>query len=290
MPWRNTSKRTVTSVCIHTPPRQSSKPTQWEQEPYHKTIANRTRHHTFSCTQRYPTMISNGSRSESALGRQRHDVNATHRDEVFHLVFSVPHRERWSARLVFLIFPVAPHTLLRANRPASCRNPLTPTTNPRKEHTQIDGTHHLRRRHPHQRRGNRLHEGRKENIRRPVRVPRIPIRPKQTLHKEGTPTPILRNQGPSKGDQTMTTRRLVTPKDVRDRQFRLSFPFMGYDANQVDDFLDDCALTIHALWNENRKLATENRRLQYENQTLKTDVSFYRLAVDTIEHQPKEQQ
>lgn len=100
MPWRNTSKRTVTSVCIHAPPRQSSKPTQWEQEPYHKTIANRTRHHIFSCTQRYPTMISNGSRSESALGRQRHDVNATHRDEVFHLVFSVPHRERWSARLV----------------------------------------------------------------------------------------------------------------------------------------------------------------------------------------------
>ena len=100
MPWRNTSKRTVTSVCVHAPPRQSSKPTQWEQEPYHKTIANRTRHHIFSCTQRYPTMISNGSRSESALGRQRHDVNATHRDEVFHLVFSVPHRERWSARLV----------------------------------------------------------------------------------------------------------------------------------------------------------------------------------------------
>ena len=100
MPWRNTSKRTVTSVCIHAPPRQSSKPTQWEQEPYHKTIANRTRHHIFSCTQRYPTMISNGSRSESALGRQRHDVNATHRDEVFHLVFSAPHRERWSARLV----------------------------------------------------------------------------------------------------------------------------------------------------------------------------------------------
>ena len=103
MPWRNTSKRTVTSVCIHAPPRQSSKPTQWEQEPYHKTIANRTRHHTFSCTRRYTTMISNGSRSESALGRQRHDVNATHRDEVFHLVFSAPHRERWSARLVFLI-------------------------------------------------------------------------------------------------------------------------------------------------------------------------------------------
>ena len=25
----------------------------------------------------------------------------------------------------FLIFPVAPHTLLRANRPASCRNPPT---------------------------------------------------------------------------------------------------------------------------------------------------------------------
>lgn len=132
-----------------------------------------------------------GSRSESALGRQRHDVNATHRDEVFHLVFSAPHRERWSARLVFLIFPVAPHTLLRANRPASYRNPPTPTTNPRKEHTQIDGTHHLRRRHPHQRRGNRLHKSRKENIRRPVRVPRIPIRPKQTLHKKGTPTPIL---------------------------------------------------------------------------------------------------
>ena len=84
----------------------------------------------------------------------------------------------------------------------------------------------------------------------------------------------------------MTTRRLVTPKDVRDRQFRLSFPFMGYDADQ----LDDCALTIHALWNENRRLATENRRLRYENQTLRTDVSFYKLAVDTIEHQPKEQQ
>ena len=55
----------------------------------------------------------------------------------------------------------------------------------------------------------------------------------------------------------MTTRRLVTPKDIRDRQFRPSFPFMGYDANQVDDFLDDCALTIHTLWNENRRLATE---------------------------------
>lgn len=109
MPWRNTSKRTVTSVCIHAPPRQSSKPTQWEQEPYHKTIANRTRHHIFSCTQRYPTMISNSSRSESALGRQRHDVNATHRDEVFHLVFSAPHRERWSARLVSL-FSQSPRT------------------------------------------------------------------------------------------------------------------------------------------------------------------------------------
>lgn len=109
MPWRNTSKRTVTSVCIHTPPRQSSKPTQWEQEPYHKTIANRTRHHILSCTQRYLTMISTGSRSESALGRQRHDVNATHRDEVFHLVFSVPHRERWSARLVSL-FSQSPRT------------------------------------------------------------------------------------------------------------------------------------------------------------------------------------
>lgn len=109
MPWRNTSKRTVTSVCVHAPPRQSSKPTQWEQEPYHKTIVNRTRHHIFSCTQRYPTMISNGSRSESALGRQRHDVNTTHRDEVFHLVFSVPHRERWSARLVPL-FSQSPRT------------------------------------------------------------------------------------------------------------------------------------------------------------------------------------
>lgn len=88
----------------------------------------------------------------------------------------------------------------------------------------------------------------------------------------------------------MSTRRLVTPKDIRDRQFRPSFPFTGYDANQVDDFLDDCAFTIHTLWNANRKLATENRRLQHENQTLKTDVSFYKLAVDTIEHQPKEQQ
>lgn len=54
-------------------------------------------------------MISNGSRSESALGRQRHDVNATHRDEVFHLVFSAPHRERWSARLVPL-FSQSPRT------------------------------------------------------------------------------------------------------------------------------------------------------------------------------------
>lgn len=88
----------------------------------------------------------------------------------------------------------------------------------------------------------------------------------------------------------MTTSRLVTPKDVRGRQFRFSFPFMGYDADQVDDFLDDCALTIHTLWNENRRLATENRRLRYENRTLRTDVSFYKLAVDTIEHQPKEQQ
>lgn len=88
----------------------------------------------------------------------------------------------------------------------------------------------------------------------------------------------------------MTTSRLVTPKDVRGRQFRPSFPFTGYDANQVDDFLDDCALTIHTLWNENRKLATENRRLRYENRTLRTDVSFYKLAADTIEHQTKEQQ
>lgn len=88
----------------------------------------------------------------------------------------------------------------------------------------------------------------------------------------------------------MTTRRLVTPKDIRDRQFRPSFPFMGYDADQVDDFLDDCALTIHTLRNANRKLATENRRLQHENQTLRTDVSFYKLAADTIEYQTKEQQ
>lgn len=96
--------------------------------------SNQTPHLLLS--KRHTTMISDGSRSESALGRQRHDVNATPRDEVFHLVFSVPHGERWSARLVSLItFPVAPHTLLRANRPASCRNPLNPTTNPRKEHT-----------------------------------------------------------------------------------------------------------------------------------------------------------
>lgn len=88
----------------------------------------------------------------------------------------------------------------------------------------------------------------------------------------------------------MTTSRLVTPKDVRGRQFRPAFPFMGYDADQVDDFLDDCALTIHTLWNENRRLATENRRLRYENRTLRTDVSFYKLAADTIEYQTKEQQ
>lgn len=88
----------------------------------------------------------------------------------------------------------------------------------------------------------------------------------------------------------MTTSRLVTPKDVRGRQFRPSFPFTGYDADQVDDFLDDCALTIHTLWNENRRLATENRRLRYENRTLRTDVSFYKLAADTIEYQTKEQQ
>lgn len=128
MPWRNTSKRTVTSVCIHAPPRQSSKPTQWEQEPYHKTIANRTRHHIFSCTQRYPTMISNGSRSESALGRQRHDVNATHRDEVFHLVFSAPHRERWSARLVpsFFQSPRTPFCEPTVQRHAATRLPQPP--------------------------------------------------------------------------------------------------------------------------------------------------------------------
>ena len=88
----------------------------------------------------------------------------------------------------------------------------------------------------------------------------------------------------------MTTSRLVTPKDVRGRQFRFSFPFMGYDADQVDDFLDDCALTIHTLWNENRRLATENRRRRDENRTLRTDVSFYKLAADTIEYQTKEQQ
>lgn len=128
MPWRNTSKRTVTSVCIHAPPRQSSKPTQWEQEPYHKTIANRTRHHIFSCTQRYPTMISNGSRSESALGRQRHDVNATHRDEVFQLVFSAPHRERWSARLVpsFSQSPRTPFCEPTVQRHAATRLPQPP--------------------------------------------------------------------------------------------------------------------------------------------------------------------
>ena len=69
--------------------------------------SNQTPHLLLS--KRHKTMILNGSRSESALGRQRHDVNATHRDEVFHLVFSVPHRERWSARLVSL-FSQSPRT------------------------------------------------------------------------------------------------------------------------------------------------------------------------------------
>lgn len=43
--------------------------------------SNQTPHLLLS--KRHKTMILNGSRSESALGRQRHDVNATHRDEVF---------------------------------------------------------------------------------------------------------------------------------------------------------------------------------------------------------------
>lgn len=88
----------------------------------------------------------------------------------------------------------------------------------------------------------------------------------------------------------MNTSRLVTPKDIRDRRFKLAFLFMGYDADQVDDFLDDCALTIHTLWMENRKLSVENSRLKDMNRTLRTDVSFYRLAADTAEHQFKEQQ
>ena len=73
-------------------------------------------------------MISNGSRSESALGRQRHDVNATHRDEVFHLVFSVPHRERWSARLVSLFSqpPRTPFCEPTVQRHAAARLPQPP--------------------------------------------------------------------------------------------------------------------------------------------------------------------
>lgn len=88
--------------------------------------SNQTPHLLLS--KRHKTMILNGSRSESALGRQRHDVNATHRDEVFHLVFSAPHRERWSARLVFLISqsPRTPFCEPTVQRHAATRLPQPP--------------------------------------------------------------------------------------------------------------------------------------------------------------------
>lgn len=88
--------------------------------------SNQTPHLLLS--KRHKTMISNGSRSESALGRQRHDVNATHRDEVFHLVFSVPHRERWSARLVSLFSqsPRTPFCEPTVQRHAATRLPQPP--------------------------------------------------------------------------------------------------------------------------------------------------------------------
>lgn len=88
--------------------------------------SNQTPHLLLS--KRHKTMISNGSRSESALGRQRHDVNATHRDEVFHLVFSAPHRERWSARLVpsFSQSPRTPFCEPTVQRHAATRLPQPP--------------------------------------------------------------------------------------------------------------------------------------------------------------------
>ncbi len=88
--------------------------------------SNQTPHLLLS--KRHKTMILNGSRSESALGRQRHDVNATHRDEVFHLVFSVPHRERWSARLVSLFSqsPRTPFCEPTVQRHAATRLPQPP--------------------------------------------------------------------------------------------------------------------------------------------------------------------
>ena len=88
--------------------------------------SNQTPHLLLS--KRHKTMILNGSRSESALGCQRHDVNATHRDEVFHLVFSVPHRERWSARLVSLFSqsPRTPFCEPTVQRHAATRLPQPP--------------------------------------------------------------------------------------------------------------------------------------------------------------------
>lgn len=54
-------------------------------------------------------------------------------------------------------------------------------------------------------------------------------------------------------------RRLMSPAEVRAAP--LGMQFFGYDCDQVDLLLDDCADSITVLWRTNRDLSKENHRL-----------------------------
>lgn len=51
--------------------------------------------------------------------------------------------------------------------------------------------------------------------------------------------------------------RLVTPKDIQDVQFNGLGPLEFYRSDEVDDFLDRCALTVKILFEVNVQQSKE---------------------------------
>lgn len=72
----------------------------------------------------------------------------------------------------------------------------------------------------------------------------------------------------------------VTPLDIQQHQF--SVRFRGFDIQEVDEFLEQIAHTLEALYEENERLDAENQTLRQEREGISArEEAVTRTATDT---------
>lgn len=59
-------------------------------------------------------------------------------------------------------------------------------------------------------------------------------------------------------DRTLMTRHLLTPNEVRTATLHATWLRGGYDTDETDELLDDCAYTIQVLTEELDKLGRKH--------------------------------